>query len=186
LNKAKLRNLLQARRRQIAFVERQRASVSAALLLLNTDIFRQSQQIACYYPLNDEFDCLPIIQEVWRAKKNCYLPVLSPDTQQLDFILYQEETVLKPNRYNIPEPMNNDFIATEKLDLVVLPLLGFDGQGNRLGMGAGYYDRTFQTLQKTPFLLGLGYEEQSVSHIPHDPWDVRLNGVVTEKRIILF
>lgn len=186
ISKAHLRSFLKVRRQQISLAERQKAAADAALLLLHTDIFRQSQQIACYYPFNNEFDCFPIIQEVWRANKNCYLPVLSlAKLNHLDFILYQPDTVLKPNRYNIPEPISPISIKAEKLDLVLLPLLGFDEKGNRLGMGAGYYDRTFQIKQK-PLLFGLAYEEQYVSHIPCDTWDVPLNGVVTEKRIRLY
>jgi 5-formyltetrahydrofolate cyclo-ligase len=187
LSKVTLRNLLKARRGEKSSAERQAAAANAALLFTNSDIFQQSQQIACYYPFSDEFDCLSIIQEIWRAKKNCYLPVLSlTDSGYLNFVLYNPETMLKPNRYQIPEPVHQDSIVIEKLDLVLVPLLGFDLQGNRLGMGAGYYDRTFQTKTAKPFLLGVAYEEQCVSHVPHDSWDVTLNGVITQKRIIYF
>ena len=160
-------------------------AAQAAKILQSSLLFQQSQHIACYYPYKNEFDCLPIIQKIWQAKKNCYLPVLTQKT--LGFAKYQENTELQLNRYNILEPSHKHFIVLENLDLVLLPLLGFDFQGNRLGMGAGFYDYTFQALRfmKKPFLLGLGYAVQHVSILPQDPWDVVLDGILTEKNLIL-
>lgn len=191
LSKAKLREILLARRQQISFLERQTAANDAVAVLLKNNIFQKAQEIACYYPMKNEFDCLPIIKEIWRTKKNCYLPVITDignTKTSLEFILYQEDTILRPNRYNIPEPISDIQIKPENLDLVLLPLLGFDKQGNRLGMGAGYYDRTFDFFKQTkkPVLLGLAYESQCVSELPHDPWDVKLQGVMTEKNIFIF
>lgn len=201
--KAELREILLARRRQISFLDRQTAATKAAELLLTSEIFQNSQEIACYYPFNNEFDAEPMIKEIWQAKKNCYLPVISlaraktpgiankrtgKSPYHLNFVQYQEDTVLRPNRYNIPEPVNDNIIAPNKLDLILLPLLGFDLKGNRLGMGSGYYDRTLQGHKqgKKPVLLGVGYEAQCVSSITNDSWDVALDGVITEKQIIFF
>ncbi len=188
MTKTELRQVLLERRRQVALLDRQKAAANAAHLLAHTDLFQQSQHIACYSPLSNEFDSQPIIQQIWQAKKNCYLPVLSvADTRHLDFFLYEEETLLRLNRYRIPEPMSTESIPLEQLDLMLLPLVGFDPKGNRLGMGSGYYDRTLQTLKnkEKPILLGLAYEMQEVSSIPHDEWDVVLDGIVTEKRVII-
>lgn len=187
LSKAELRKILLSRRRQITLPERTAAAENAATILLENPIFQKAQEIACYYPFNNEFDCLPMIETIWQTKKNCYLPIVT-EAQLLKFVLYQETTFLQPNRYNIPEPINDTQIPPEKLDLVLLPLLAFDAQGNRLGMGAGYYDRTFQALDKPgkPFLLGVGYEAQEVAEIPVDEWDIRLDGIITDKKILFF
>ncbi len=176
------RATLLARRRQITAAKRQEAASSACAILHNHPIFQNSQHIACYYPLQDEFNCLPLIQAIWDAHKNCYLPIIAD--RLLHFKRYQASTLLKPNRYHIPEPANEDFIAVEKLDLVIVPLVGFDGEGHRLGMGAGYYDRTFQDL--TCNLMGLAYASQQVPELPFDPWDISLSAVLTEKKIITF
>lgn len=106
--------------------------------------------------------------------------------KQLIFSKYTPETQLTLNRYNISEPKNSVEILPEKLDLVILPLVGFDGSGYRLGMGGGYYDRTFATISERPFLLGLGFEAQHLPELPHDDWDVRLNAVLTEKQVYFF
>ncbi len=185
LSKSELRQHLLLRRRKLSSADREKAAEKAVEILLASPIFQQSHEIACYYPREDEFDCLPIIQKIWDSKKNCYLPVLSStNARHLDFVHYEKNTVLKPNRYHIPEPTNKNFIPVEKLDLVILPVVGFDLKGNRLGMGAGYYDHTFPLAHC--FLLGLAYEMQKVTNLPHDPWDASLHGVLTEKRMILF
>lgn len=157
--------------------------------LVNSTLFKHSQSIACYFAVENEFDCAPIITAIWDAKKNCYLPILSK-TSTLAFGAYESNTILKLNRYHILEPDTSSYFPLEQLDLVLMPLVGFDLQGHRLGMGGGYYDRTFQFLHdKTshkPFMLGLAYELQKMEHIPVDPWDISMNGVLTEEQLYLF
>ncbi len=189
ISKLELRKTLLTKRRQVTAIERQVAGQEAAKLFSATEIFQNSQHIACYYPLPNEFDCLPIIQAIWTAKKNCYLPISTID-KKLEFVIYQENTELQPNQYLILEPTGTASIALDELDVVFFPLVGFDPQGNRLGMGGGYYDRTFEIMRNTNNqkcqLIGLAYEFQQVPALPEDPWDVALDGVLTEKRIIIF
>ncbi|EKD55095.1 MAG: 5-formyltetrahydrofolate cyclo-ligase [uncultured bacterium] len=188
-SKASFRQLLLEKRRTISALERQKAAESAAELLVETDFFRQSQHIACYYPTDDEFDCLPIIQKIWQAKKKCYLPSLTSQ-KILNFIPYQPNDALQLNRYRILEPVEGEPISLDKLDIVLVPLVGFDLRGHRLGMGAGYYDRTFHFLRGRVagkcYFLGLAFLSQGVSILPEDAWDVSLQGVLTEKKIIYF
>lgn len=81
-------------------------------------------------------------------------------------------------------------LQAEDLDIVITPLAAFDLQGHRLGTGGGYYDRTFAFLQKNtvkkPKIIGLAYAEQQAELLPHDQWDIDLDGVVTEKGIVWF
>jgi 5-formyltetrahydrofolate cyclo-ligase len=157
--------------------------------LVNTTLFKHNQNFACYVAVENEFDCAPIMKAVWEAKKNCYLPILSK-TSTLAFGVYESDTILKLNRYHILEPDTSSYFPLEQLDVVLMPLVGFDLQGHRLGMGGGYYDRTFQfLLDKTirkPFMLGLAYEFQKIEHIPTDPWDVAMDSVLTEEKLYLF
>ncbi len=190
-SKASLRQSLLALRRKINPAERQAAAENAANLFIASDFFRQSQHIACYYPRADEFDCLPIVQKIWAAGKKCYLPLLESDGEKnLIFASYSPNDTLQPNRYQILEPKKGQIIALEKLNLVLFPLVAFDLSGRRLGMGAGYYDRTFATLRsqknQTCHLIGLAYDAQQQDVLPEDPWDVALDGVVTESRLIIF
>jgi 5-formyltetrahydrofolate cyclo-ligase len=176
-----------ARRESISPEQRDLAALSALPLLLNHAFFIQSQQIACYLSQDNEFNCMPFIEAVLTAKKNCFLPVLSEQKKQaLQFAAYHPNTRLCLNRYNILEPEDKTFIAHEQLDLVLVPLVGFDLKGGRLGMGGGYYDRTFAFLNhhktKKPRLIGLAYECQYVPDIPIEQHDVPLQAVITEKK----
>lgn len=189
-NKAQIRNRLNDKRKSVSDVERNQAAQQAMQLLTQNAIFDESKNIACYLARTEEFDCNPIIQAIWQAKKNCYLPVLSANKEgHLDFVAYQANDLLRLNRYQILEPENTATIAPEKLDLILLPLVGFDLQGNRLGVGGGYYDRTFEFIknrvQVKPLMLGLAFEFQQVHQLPADEWDVPLCGVLTEKKLIV-
>lgn len=126
-----------------------------------------------------------MITAIWQSGKKCYLPVLSSSTEKLlQFAEYTPNTQLAPNRYDILEPQAAKTIAPEQLDLVIMPLVAFDDWGNRLGMGGGYYDKTFAFLReeknKMPVLIGLAYAMQEVSTLPADEWDVPLRGILTE------
>ncbi|MCD6039310.1 MAG: 5-formyltetrahydrofolate cyclo-ligase [Gammaproteobacteria bacterium] len=178
------------KRRSVTEAQKKAAGQAAKKLLIAHPLFQRSQHVACYFGQQDEFDCNPIIQEIWRLEKKCYLPALSTQEKCLDFIVYQSDDPLRLNFYNIPEPENNEKIAADKLNLVIVPLIAFDLQLHRLGMGGGYYDRTFAFKQKgktyndKPYLLGLGYELQHVSVLPTDPWDVLLDGILTEEKLL--
>lgn len=191
MNKAQLRKELLTQRRALTLEQQQSAAQSAATIFTAHPLFKKSHHIATYVSRDAEFGSMPIIQEIWRAQKNCYLPALSTTQEKfLNFIKFESNDVLQPNRYKILEPSHSTIIPAEQLDLVLIPLVGFDLQGHRLGMGGGYYDRTFEFLTsnpaKKPLLIGLAYEAQCVDALPSDKWDVPLNGVLTEKGILLF
>lgn len=160
-------------------------------VFIKSALFNNSQHIACYFAQENEFDSFPIINAIWEAKKKCYLPMLSKkQNNTLEFGIYEKNTALKFNRYHIAEPDVLLDFPKDQLDLVLMPLVGFDLKGHRLGMGAGYYDRTFQFVRDQqvlkPFMLGLAYESQKVPHVPTEHWDLTMNGVLTEKRLYLF
>jgi 5-formyltetrahydrofolate cyclo-ligase len=99
-------------------------------------------------------------------------------------------TRMAPNRYGIPEPLDARPLRARQLDLLLMPLVGFDHRGYRLGMGGGYYDATLAFMQhrrlwRKPRLVGIAYECQRVEALPHDPWDMPLDAVLTERRVPL-
>lgn len=171
--------------------QRNSAAQQALQLFLQNPLLAEHQHIACYLARNEEFDCSPIIQSIWQANKKCYLPVLSEENEgHLNFVSYRADDVLRLNRFRILEPEQSEIFPTTELDLVLLPLVGFDLQGNRLGVGGGYYDRTFEFKhkhpEKKPLLVGLAYQFQQVKELPKDPWDVSLDGILTEKSFFSF
>lgn len=151
-----------------------------------TSLFQDSQRIAFYLPFEGELDPSILLKQAWQQNKQCFLPVLLSNTAlgslgQMVFFSYCPGDTLNMNRYGIlePDPKNAEKCLPEDLDLVLVPLVAFDDQYNRLGMGAGYYDKTFAFLRpkRRPYLLGLAYSFQHCLELPIDPWDVILDGV---------
>ncbi len=110
--------------------------------------------------------------------------------KRLKFALWWPGMEIATNRLGIPEPVDtNASLAPDALDVVLVPLLGFDRRGHRLGFGGGYYDRSFAFLRdlerpSKPLLVGIGYASQEVDHIEPEDWDVRLDYVATERELI--
>lgn len=186
-SKFSLRKKFRALRAQIPTRYREQAAKNAAQILSVQRLFQDSQHVACYLAYQDEFDTTPIIEAIWAAKKNCYLPVLAQDdSKQLEFVLYEYGMALHLNRYSILEPVNvENKMAARALELVITPLVAFDLLGHRLGTGGGFYDHTFSFINDEkinfPTLLGLGYAVSQADSLPVDPWDIKLNDVLTEQ-----
>jgi 5-formyltetrahydrofolate cyclo-ligase len=183
-----LRKKLRLQRSQLNRTQQTTASAQITAKLSGHPLFLASHTIATYMPINREIDPTKLIQKAWQAHKACYLPILQG--KQLIFAAYQANTDLKKNHFNILEPIDSScaLIAPEALDLVLVPLVGFTVQGQRLGMGAGFYDRSFAFLLKQPrparpFLLGLAYEWQKITAFNQEHWDVPLNAILTEERL---
>ena len=151
---------------------------------------RRARRIAGYIGHAGEIDPLPLLATLQRRTPT-YLPVLHPlHPGRLWFCRWQPGDVLRENRFGIPEPdcRTRGQLAAQHLDIVITPLLGFDAACHRMGMGGGYYDRTFAFLRarrftNRPLLIGLAHEVQRVEHIEPNTWDVNLDAVVTEQHI---
>jgi 5-formyltetrahydrofolate cyclo-ligase len=182
-----LRKRLLRQRSQLDRIQQISASVRITQQLSQHSLFLTRHAIATYIPIHREIDPSALIKQAWQDHKRCYLPILQG--QQLIFGAYQADMRFKKNRFNIPEPIDSTcaLIEPEALDLVLVPLVGFTLQGQRLGMGAGFYDRSFAFLLKQarptrPFLLGLAYEWQKLASFSEESWDVPLNAVLTEEK----
>lgn len=189
-SKIKLRKHFRELRNQLSSTYRKNAATDAAAQFTRQEIFRQSENIACYLHYGNEFDSSQIIEAIWRANKNCYLPVVTEENS-LRFVRYEKDDALQLNRYSILEPASvTQECVPENLDIVMVPLVAFDLQGHRLGAGGGYYDKTFAFLRdnpvKRPLIIGLGYSIQQAEELSFDEWDVGLDGVVTDKEFIVF
>lgn len=154
-----------------------------------------AQRIAFYYPQGNEVDLLPLIEYAWASNKQVYLPVLGLRyTGQLWFVPYEADDELYLNRFGIPEPVHDRRHRRTKLrelDAILMPLVAFDKNGNRIGMGGGFYDRTLANLQVTngwqrPKRIGIAYSLQQVDNINGEKWDIPLHAVATEQGITWF
>lgn len=184
-----LRRRIRCQRRALSPRERSLRSLRLAEHLLRLPAFRRSRHLAVYLPNDGEVDLHPLIERAWAMGKRCYLPVLSPlFHNRLWFAPYTADTPLTLNRFRIPEPDLNwrSMRPAMALDLVLAPLVAFDAEGNRLGMGGGFYDRTFAYLMRRrlwhkPRLVGIAYGFQQVEgQLPSASWDVPLDDIVTD------
>jgi len=181
-----LRQKIRLKRQQLSSASRLQASLEISHYIANTAWFRRSQRIAFYQPVRGEIDPSHLMHRAWEMHKTCYLPVCHPlNHQMLLFVPYFPNDALKPNRYGILEPNIKIHTACKPfaLDLVFTPLVAFDNDGNRLGSGKGYYDRTFAYLrrfphQSRPLLAGLAYGFQEVEQLPVQPWDIPMNKII--------
>lgn len=185
MDKTQLRRHYRESRQNIVTDYRLNAAETAAQLFLKHSIFQDNTRFAAYIAVMNELDVYPILKAIWANNKFSYLPVLLP-SYELSFAAYKSGDELKPNRYHIPEPAASILIDKADLDVVLVPLVAFDRQGNRLGAGGGYYDRTFKNSPGNTKLIGVGFALQEAKQLPTDPWDVSLDGVLTEKELIMF
>ncbi len=175
-------------RRALSDAQRARLGECAAACFGHHRLFRSARHVAGYLPNDGELDPTPLMGLAWSMGKRVYLPVLSHlRSDHLLFAPYAPGDALRENRFGIPEPVVSlrHMIDPKALDLVLTPLVAFDQQGHRLGMGGGFYDRSFAFLRRRrhwlkPHLVGMAYGFQRVDGLPHQPWDVPLDGVVTE------
>lgn len=154
--------------------------------------FQHSQHIAIYLTNDGEIDTSILIEDLKKRGKTLYLPIMKPCTKgHLSFMRWHSYTQMTKNRFKIAEPVvvKEDVIPPALLQLICMPLVAFDEQGNRLGMGGGFYDRSLAFMASKgnkPALLGLAYELQKIDNLPTEPWDIALDAIATDKKLYLF
>lgn len=172
--------------------ELDRAALANAAVALSERLtalpeYQQAGRIAAYFAVNGEIGLEPLIEQALSAGKEVYLPNL--ERQSLRFSPYFPSQKMRVNRYRLPEPDvdESEMLAPAALDLVLAPLVVFDAACNRIGMGGGFYDRSFSFRKNRaadkPVLIGVAHELQRVERIVPEDWDVRLDMVVTDRAI---
>lgn len=159
--------------------------------LLKIDRLNQAQHIAVYLANDGELDLMPFIQWCWLQNISTYLPVVHPFSKgHLLFLHYHQTSEMQKNQYGIAEPKLDvsQVLPCTALDIIFTPLVAFDAQGERLGMGGGYYDRTLATWyqQRTtgdhPYPIGIAHDCQQVDCIPSESWDIPMPEIITPSK----
>ena len=185
-----LRKHLREQRTRLTPAERASAANGVAASLEQLPEFLVDRRVAGYWAVGGE---LPLIAAVARlnARGQQYCLPIVGDDRRLRFAPLKPGAAVQPNRYGIPAPEHApaDLLAPQELALVLLPLTAFDRSGRRLGMGGGYYDRSFAFLRDIvrpaqPLLVGIGYAFQEVATLPAQDWDIALDFIATEKELI--
>ena len=138
--------------------------------------------IGGYYPVNFEIDDLTLLRKFKKNMFNISLPVIKKNFQ-MDFYVWSFSEPLKINKYGIPEPETKNIVYP---DILLIPLVAFDKNLNRLGYGGGYYDRLIEKLSKKKNIIkiGLAFSIQEIDKVPINIYDQKLDYIVTNKNII--
>jgi len=139
--------------------------------------------LSLYLSFDGELNTQGLINHCWDKNLNVYLPIVGAQNSAMNFTLYQPDSVMTHNRYDILEPLGEQQDGSQ-LRTIFLPLTAFDKAGQRLGMGAGYYDRTLAKLTSKPKLVGLAYDFQEVANCPTDEFDQKLDWILTPEGVI--
>ena len=146
--------------------------------------FIACKSVACYLPMPDEVDATAVIARAWHMGKQVYAPVINRDGA-MAFVELTPQTELRRNWYGLWEPESGSQISARDLDLVITPVVAFDENRHRIGMGSAYFDRCFAFLRnrrhwRQPKLVGIAFNCQQVEKIKPNPWDIPLYKVITE------
>jgi len=163
---------------------RESASWTIAEKVCRSSWFARARRIACYLPVADEVDTWPIIARAWQMKKRIFAPIVQKN-MSMKFREITTESELERSSFSLYEPVTGEFSSVQELDVVITPLLAFDENMNRVGMGGGCFDRTFALLKhrnsyRHPKLIGVAYACQKVEKIIANAWDIPLFQVITE------
>ncbi|GHA38014.1 5-formyltetrahydrofolate cyclo-ligase [Devosia pacifica] len=182
--KQALRN--KARDQRAALSEDTRAQASRKICDRFFEAFAPTsgQIVAAYWRIRDEVDCEPILVRLMDSGQPVCLPVVMGDDRPLDLRIWEPGTPLYPAGFGTLAP--EALAPRAEPDIILVPLLGFDDTGTRLGYGGGFYDRTLTILSKRPLLIGLAYACQKLETVPRAPHDVPLDAVVTEDGVTRF
>lgn len=151
--------------------------------------FQQANRIALYLANDGELNPSMLIEHLWASRKHVYLPVLHPFSKgHLVFAHYLPDTLMRANKFGILEPSltSQNICPLEQLDVICAPLVAFDKNGNRIGMGGGFYDRTLVPINRDNLpvdVLGLAHDCQQAEQIPMESWDIPLSHIVTPSKV---
>ena len=181
--KDKIRNISKTNREALKkdFIEQ--ASNDISQKIITSKYFKDANNIGCYLSTEYEVSTDIIINSVHKKNKNLYVPKIKQG-HAMDFVKMTLNSKMVKNKYGIHEPLSEDIIDANKLDIAVVPIVAFDEKKNRIGMGGGFYDRKFKyiknTQKKYPLLIGVAFECLKVEKIKPECWDVKLSAIVSE------
>ena len=185
-----LRRRLRKARRALRPAHRRDAERKLLQFARRLPEFRRARRVAAYLAVDGEMRADGLLRWALRLGKTAFVPRLKPDAT-LSFVPWRPRSPMRKNRFGIAEPIAALRLPPRRLDVVFVPLTGFDDHGNRLGMGGGFYDRSFafrlgSGRWRRPRLIGLAFECQRVDALPAQAWDAPLDGVLTERGLRRF
>ena len=188
--KDSLRKEISLKRKNLSKKERLDSEKSLVQLWESVGGSYKTDKVALYWPANGEIITNALISYFFKYGSKCFLPVISKNEENkiINFALFEEQSRLIKNRFNIPEPSKSKIIDLNQLDLIFLPCVCFDSRGNRIGMGGGFYDKTLSYLskkQKTKLII-LAYDFQEVKSCLPESHDIKADACLTPNQYLNF
>lgn len=178
-----LRNTLLLQRRSVTPEERRLAGEQALKILEETQMIASNSIVAAYWPMPSEFDIHPIINWLHQQKITCALPAIVEDEKPLIFREFRAgDPLVDAPMFHVKQPPETARVVNP--DILFIPLVSFDRNGYRLGLGAGFYDRTLAALEHPHAAIGLGFADSEVAEVPCEAHDIRMHAILTEKELI--
>ena len=164
--------------REKNYLNNDQINISPIIKILKKRKFK-NKIIGVYYPYNYEIDIMPLVEKFQRLNYCITLPKIGMNSE-MNFFQWSTKDPLSINKFGIPEPISN---KTKFPDILLVPLLAFDKNFNRIGYGGGFYDRYINRLKKIKKIItiGVAYSFQKIKKIPVEKYDIKLDFVVTEK-----
>lgn len=180
---AHIRSSIRQARKNLSIATQTHASLQLARRIAKHPSFRKAKSFAAYIAINGEISLKPLIKLGLAQGKNCYIPVIC--NNHIYFTAYTARTKMRTNQFGIAEPRCIDACELSKIDLILCPLVAFDENGHRLGMGGGYYDRALKkhTPRRSQRLLGVAFDLQKVPKLITQPWDKPMEAIITPSRV---
>jgi 5-formyltetrahydrofolate cyclo-ligase len=175
-----IRHTCQLKRRELGKAIQHLRSQQVCLYIQQLVTYQEAKNIALYSSIDGEIDLTTLWVQAINDKKSCHMPIIQPN-KTLSFVQTKPDDPTQLNQFHIQEPKLTHPISINlnQLELMIIPLIAFDDQGTRIGYGAGYYDRTLAR-ERPRCLLGAAYSFQRQPHLTREPWDIHMDGVVTE------
>ena len=181
-NRPSLRTHFRTLRQQLNAAARAAKTQRLNQHLSALEALHQCRRLAAYFASSEEVSVAPSIEAAWQRSQDIFLPCIDPEPRTMTFRHYRHDTPLVKNRFGLLQPESAAKpVSADDLDCALVPLVAFDDEGNRLGMGGGYYDTFFTQAKNRPLLIGIGFSEQHATELlPVARWDVMLDIAVTD------
>ncbi|MBV8062063.1 MAG: 5-formyltetrahydrofolate cyclo-ligase [Nevskia sp.] len=187
--KSELRHCLRRLRVAIPGSQRRCCARRAARQLARWRALRRARDVAVYLSVRSELSTAPLLARLLRRGRHRVWAPVTGSAPRMRFAPLRRHSCLRRGALGLPQvACTRPLRSAASLDLVLLPLLGFDGQGHRLGNGGGWYDRALAGRRsgRRPLLVGYAYAAQEIAAVPAEPWDVKLDAIATERGLRRF
>lgn len=186
-SKSVLRQMLKSRLRELVPADRQHKSDAAAQRVLSLPEYRQAKTVMLFVSMAAEIDTTAIAQDAWRTGKQVVIPRAHLGDRSMETVRVADfETDMHKTPIGVLEPIGNQIIPPHQIDFILVPGLGFGLAGQRIGRGAGFYDRFLGNSALAASTCGYSFDEQIIDDIPMTEHDVRIQMLITDQRLVRF